>query len=308
MEYLDEVGLARLMALIQEDLNRKAPRRVVTDDTELGAGTYNVLGVTDTPSVTLPDVVSDADEFVFAFECRTSACRLTLPSGVELVGGMDFEADALDGRRFEVTIRSGMARYVYAGPVFDARVDYIEGDGLAWIDTGVVCSAGVEAEVDLTVTQWARYGAVLGNFTAESANAVRLILTESNNGGMYWNQNTKAGSSIRLNGAYTLGVRTVLRVSEDGAWKDDVLLGTAATAEGTANENSTMKLLAFDDAGRYLLPGLRIHGFSLTVDGVLVQELVPVRVGSVGMMWDRVGRQLIGNAASSGAFGIGNDV
>lgn len=306
-EYLDEVGLARLMALIQEGLNGKAPRRVVSSSTVLSAGTYNTLGVTDSVVVTLPDVVSAADKFVFAFECRSSGCQLTLPSGVELVGGLDFESDVLDGRWFEVMIRNGKARYVHAGPPFDSRVDYLEGDGLSWIDTGVVCSAGVEAEVDLTVTQWMRYGAIFGNFVSEGADAIRLILTTGNNGSLYWNQNTRASSSKAISSAYSVGTRTVLRVSEEGAWADDVLLTSAPTIHGTANTGTPMFLFAFDSTGSYAMAGLRIHGFRLMVDGELILDLVPVRVGTVGMMWDRVGRRLLGNAGT-GVFGIGNDV
>ena len=43
------------------------------------------------------------------------------------------------------------------------------------------------------------------------------------------------------------------------------------------------------------------------IDGVLVRDFIPVRVGQVGYMYDRVSGQLFGNAGT-GAFIVGPDV
>lgn len=51
----------------------------------------------------------------------------------------------------------------------------------------------------------------------------------------------------------------------------------------------------------------RIYGETIHTDGVLVRDFSPVRVGSVGYMYDRVSGQLFGNGGT-GAFVLGPDV
>ena len=53
--------------------------------------------------------------------------------------------------------------------------------------------------------------------------------------------------------------------------------------------------------------GLCYYFRLVTVEGETVIDLIPVRVGSVGYMYDRVSGKLFGNAADSGAFIIGPD-
>ena len=52
-----------------------------------------------------------------------------------------------------------------------------------------------------------------------------------------------------------------------------------------------------------------IHGLKIYDEAVgdLIRDLIPVRVGSVGYMYDKISGQLFGNAADSGAFIIGPD-
>ena len=49
-----------------------------------------------------------------------------------------------------------------------------------------------------------------------------------------------------------------------------------------------------------------IHGFKLTLGGVLVYDLIPVRKDGIGFMYDKVSGQLFGNKGT-GAFIIGPD-
>ena len=53
--------------------------------------------------------------------------------------------------------------------------------------------------------------------------------------------------------------------------------------------------------------GLCYYFKLVTVEGETVLDLIPVRVGSAGYMYDRVSGKLFGNAADSGAFVIGPD-
>lgn len=51
----------------------------------------------------------------------------------------------------------------------------------------------------------------------------------------------------------------------------------------------------------------KIGKVRMTVDGVLVRDFIPVRVGQVGYMYDKVSKQLFGNSGT-GSFTLGSDV
>lgn len=53
--------------------------------------------------------------------------------------------------------------------------------------------------------------------------------------------------------------------------------------------------------------GIKLHSAQVRNNSVLVHDLVPVRVGQTGYLYDKVSRQLFGNAGT-GDFIIGNDV
>lgn len=103
------------------ELADKADRRVVVDNSqdasvELSVGTYNNLGTTDAPVVTLPSGASAADEFLYRFTCATDACVVTLPSGVTLADGCDDFSEVAAGVVFQVSIMDGVAAYLCVTP------------------------------------------------------------------------------------------------------------------------------------------------------------------------------------------------
>ena len=51
----------------------------------------------------------------------------------------------------------------------------------------------------------------------------------------------------------------------------------------------------------------RIYSAQITDNTILARDLIPVRVGQVGYMYDRVSKKLFGNAGT-GAFVLGPDV
>lgn len=63
---------------------------------------------------------------------------------------------------------------------------------------------------------------------------------------------------------------------------------------------------AFSPAQDISYPGDRIYAAKLYDSNTLVRDFIPVRVGSVGYLYDRVTQQLFGNAGT-GAFVLGPD-
>jgi len=69
--------------------------------------------------------------------------------------------------------------------------------------------------------------------------------------------------------------------------------------------NRFFRIFSIDD-NRYNLTG-RIYYFRLYIDGVLVRDLHPVRIGSTGYMYDALTGNLLGNDGT-GEFIIGPDI
>lgn len=102
-------------------LQSKADRRRVVDNSQdasvvLAADTYNQLGTTDAPVVTLPASYTAADEFLYSFTCATDACVVTLPQGVVLADCCDDFSEVGAGVWFQVSIMDGVAAYLCVTP------------------------------------------------------------------------------------------------------------------------------------------------------------------------------------------------
>ena len=96
--------------------NISLKRTVVTTGSALTADTYLELGTTDTVAPTLPATYTDADEFIFSFTCDTSACSVTLPTGVELADNCDNFSEVAAGVFFQVSIMNDVAAYLCVTP------------------------------------------------------------------------------------------------------------------------------------------------------------------------------------------------
>ena len=175
---------------------------------------------------------------------------------------------------------------------YDAEVEYLESTKTQLIDTGYVLSAS-----DMVVVQV-------------------YFQTDDNGGNMVILGSVKpelwiTSGICRFNGE---NYAAMSRIRELGAWnsisidKDYCTCnGTAVPmSEGTFLDNS-LSLFLFGANGNTLYNSNgRISLCKIYHSGVLVRDYIPVRVGDVGYMLDRVSGELFGNAGT-GAFVIGPD-
>lgn len=96
---------------VDDQMDAEVSGAVITSQ-ELAANIYLLYLRTDAVAPTLPANYDEADEFVFSFTCATDSCVLTLPSGVQMADGFDFEGDRKAGAKFQVSIQDGMAGYL----------------------------------------------------------------------------------------------------------------------------------------------------------------------------------------------------
>lgn len=185
---------------------------------------------------------------------------------------------------------------------YDAQVDYLESSGTQYITLPLSVSAGtymsIEGEVTFIYTNNTRnyiFAAKPNNVQFESkfysynstSRYVTISSTIGNNAG---------------NGAWggTAGVKKTFGLSTEGKTSN----GTFTSLVRNITSAITSFVLFGNGSNNY---PVRFGWIKITVGTTLVYDLIPVRVGTVGYMYDKVNRQLLGNNGS-GNFILGYDI
>lgn len=184
---------------------------------------------------------------------------------------------------------------------YDAEVEYLQTDGNAYINTGYAPSditPILETRIYLPTTSTNHY--VVGSDGSGNTRFSIGRLTSNRiefRIGSYKNVGSKTANwyTIKLNGSNG-------QASLNGTvrWTSSVLTF------------HSQPILLFTSSGASaprtpLLTGVRISSFKLWDGDTLIIDFLPVRVGQVGYMYDKVSGQLFGNAGT-GSFILGNDV
>ena len=201
-------------------------------------------------------------------------------------------------------MRRGMG--VSGAPLpYDAEIEYLETDGNAYIDTGF--KPNQDTVFDLTFYTpgtgddiWMfgmRNGANIGQLAFldnRSANntqwrygAYNALYPSKLGAGVYVFRNTNSPHILEVNG------RTFTAQSQ-------TFTGLYSFYIFTLNVSGTP---ALSNIGA----GVRFHGGKMWDNFILVRDFIPVRIGQVGYLYDRVSGELFGNAGT-GAFILGPDV
>lgn len=187
---------------------------------------------------------------------------------------------------------------------YDAEVEYLESTGTQYIDTGVKLAS------DLTIRVRARY-------QQKSANVIRAADGNSRAFILFGSGSAEATSSVQAVNS-TIGSGGSVSVAlAFGEWADIVLSpsgltvnGTTASSSGWSNygtTNQNLYVFAFNDNGAASgFSSIPVASLDIYSGSTLVRSYVPVRVGQVGYLYDRVSGQLFGNSGT-GAFVIGPD-
>ena len=201
-------------------------------------------------------------------------------------------------------------RVVYERP-YDAEVEYLKSTGTQWIDTGVYGTS------DTTIEFTSSFGV---NSYNDSMNigVVSWTNDEGKSLGLTYNATQKLfyiflGTEYRTSRVIPELVSNTAYhfvVKQDGVWIDSQKIydgyysgsiSTRYTIPFFANINQETGNLRYSNTGT-IFYNLKIY------DGTtLVRDFIPVRVGSVGYMYDRITRKLFGNKGT-GNFILGPDI
>lgn len=184
---------------------------------------------------------------------------------------------------------------------YDAEIGYLESTGGCIIDTGYI-PTGDDIRIQTKVLyngyvsggQWiAWYSA----YSGETYNTYRIIRSRNTNNAVLFNNGSRAGNgnttitNITIGDVYTIDLNR-LQYDING------ITGTLMNVVGTENTGS---MTVFSE----LFKG-RFYYFRISKNDVLKLDLIPVRVGQTGYMYDRVSGTLFGNSGT-GDFILGPD-
>lgn len=210
-------------------------------------------------------------------------------------GNVGYMYDRVTGQLFG---NSGTGDFVLGPDV--VPVEYIESTGTQWIDTGFAINCVTDV-VDLrcVVTSVKSYGTAFG------------VYEYINGGGMYFgirrNATQESWQALWGTPSHSLYLETPYDIHyEYGADKCYI---NETTGSSNANQAYTKPLYVCamnGQSGAYQYNAQRTYSVSIRRNGALVRDFIPVRVGTVGYMYDRVSRRLFGNSGT-GAFIIGPD-
>ena len=178
---------------------------------------------------------------------------------------------------------------------YDAEIEYLESTGTQYVDTGVLPSRDLAFSCRfMCVNINTGYGNVFG--ARYSSGQREYILSAWGNGFAVVGADRKSAIGI------TPG--NICDVSYDGSstLTIDGTQMTMSTAENFADVGTILAFGIRNGGSPAQLAATRIYGLSLGA----VRDLVPVRVGTAGYLYDRVSGQLFGNMGT-GAFVLGPD-
>lgn len=193
---------------------------------------------------------------------------------------------------------------------YDAEVEYLQGSGTQFINTGIIATEATDIKVQLSdnsvVNRW-----IFGARVGFNNNALGMFCT--NNAVNKW-QVTRRNVTTQ---EFTFTTDSQYGISTFELTTSDTFVGTRGSftatlnitgGSGTLNTSVPIYLFCINNNGvASSKASINIHGCEIYENNVLQIDLIPVRVGTVGYMYDRVSGQLFGNAGT-GAFVLGPDV
>lgn len=186
---------------------------------------------------------------------------------------------------------------------YDAEIEYLECTGMQYINPDITLDAdttGVMLIFNAAITAF-----VSGNSSLmvaiSSPNSGVQVYTASGN--KIYNQGAYVSPSINTFYTFTTTTTSSRRTIQLNS-------GTPSTQSFSRSitDNSKLEIMGYSDwvdAGR--CSKAKYKSFQIYINGIIVRYYIPVRVGTVGYMYDKISGELFGNAGS-GSFTLGPDV
>ena len=190
---------------------------------------------------------------------------------------------------------------------YDAKVEYLESDGYAYIDLlNTLDSDKDMVDIDfMLVASGTAARFIFGDRASASSKNFTALVSSSNS--IIIDINNGSYSTYRVN-AGTSGVnkRCIIHMEKSNKYieYDGSMVASSTTSSQSFTTNSNAFLFGAGDNSR---PKIKLYSFQWRREGILLYNFIPVRKDGVGYLYDKVSGTLFGNANSSGSFTYGPD-
>lgn len=189
---------------------------------------------------------------------------------------------------------------------YDAEIEYLESTGTQYIDTGIVPNFYTDIyHLELAATKVIPYGCFAGveEKIGDSMVVLAILRRSASNNFWYVVNKNQATPLMNLNEKHNV---TIALDSLGGCKIDDVTFSIGDAYD--APFSIPLALFAFNQVnGSRGNAEARFYRFSVVRNGEKIIDLIPVRVGNVGYMYDKVSGKLFGNSGT-GEFVLGADI
>lgn len=215
--------------------------------------------------------------------------------------GVGYMYDMISGNLFG---NSGTGSFVIGPDVvkpYDTEIEYLQSSGTQYIDTGLIpySTTNIAIDFETLIVTGNTAGFFFGCRASSNSKTFDFLQYYSGTLKFRWDY----GSTLRDGPAVTSGLH---KATTSG--NKMTIDGTTLTSGTFQSTTLPIYLFALNNNGSATChPSCRIYSFKVIRGGIAVRDFIPVRVGQVGYMYDKVTRQLFGNAGT-GNFILGNDI
>lgn len=201
------------------------------------------------------------------------------------------------------------------GLPYDAEIEYLQSTGTACIDTGIIPTLSYSVEMEFKwVSPFSSADAsanLFGSINGWNNNGFCIVYThQSNRKDFYncWGNNFQESKNTDL--SYLLDSWHTLTFTNKKTLIDGTQIGKTSTGTGDPVRSVYLFCARNWASGNYYGIGTtkQIRSFKMyDASSNLVIDLIPVRKGTIGYMYDKVSGELFGNSGT-GNFTLGQDI
>lgn len=195
-----------------------------------------------------------------------------------------------------------------AGLPYDAEIEYLEGTGTQYVDTGIIPfdhRAVVEFQRPSATS---KVGYICAAYNINNCRFYPIFTYTEYEGKYFY---ISKPDNVHLYSKISDTQRHIVDYNSENhyCYFDGNYVGATTAMPSSNLTNSVMLWCIINNGEAQNISETRIFSVKLfdRIYNTLVCDLIPVRVGQVGYMYDRVTRKLFGNAGT-GAFVLGPDV
>lgn len=186
---------------------------------------------------------------------------------------------------------------------YDAEVEYLESTGTQYINLPMTVAAGTYFSLEGEIIPVYKNSSKYSIFSASPyAQFEALFYSYNSSSDIITYNSTVGGASASGGWGGTAGTKKTFGLSTTGKTSNSTF--TALSRPLKAKITAFRIFGGYRNSNRY---PVKFGKLKITAGDNVLYDLVPVRAGTVGYMYDKVSGQLLGNNGT-GSFVLGNDV